>query len=131
MVNQKVKEKLDTYRKAISRLEDILNEEISNDYIYDAVIRRFEFTYEVAWKLMKLTLEYKGIVEARSPRDVFREAFAVGIIKNGDVWFKMLTDRNLTSHTYDQETAIAIYHRIKDDYFETLNLLIEQIERSL
>lgn len=103
------------YSRAVSRLHEILQLE-ANEYIYDATIQRFEFTYELAWKLLKAYLEHIGIAGVNSPRTAFKEAFAAGLINDGDKWIKMLQDRNLTTHTYDEEQAKAIYNRIKQDY---------------
>jgi hypothetical protein len=36
------------------------------------------------------------------------------------VLFRSLKDRNLTSHTYNEETAIAVEAKIRDKYFQLL-----------
>jgi nucleotidyltransferase substrate binding protein (TIGR01987 family) len=100
------------------RLKEALDEDISNPLLYDGVIQRFEFTYELAWKLMKAYLEYEGIAEVNSPRGAFKEAYKAGLIFEGDIWIDMIGDRNLAAHTYNEEMAKAIYNRIKDQYFE-------------
>jgi len=64
----KIEGKLANYKKALDRLEEILQVSPDHSYIYDAAIQRFEFTYELAWKLMKTILEYKGLSEVRTPR---------------------------------------------------------------
>lgn len=54
----------------------------------DATIQRFEFCFELAWKLMKTVLEYEGI-EANSPRSCIREGgtgvdFGCGSVAEND-----------------------------------------------
>lgn len=90
--------------------------------VRDAVIQRFEFTFELLWKSLQLYLQHLGY-EANSPRRVLREAFEAGLIANdeeGDSWMAMLEDRNLTSHTYDEALAEAVYQRIAQQHIHLL-----------
>ena len=110
---ERVKDKLGNYIKAVSKLEQVINAPEENDYKLDAIIKRFEFTYELSWRLLKAYLEYNGI-DAKAPRDCFKEAFAAGVIEDGEGWIDMLEDRNITSHTYNEEDARVICRRISD-----------------
>lgn len=85
----------------------------------DGTIQRFEFTFELAWKLAKHVLDYQGI-EAGNPRDVIKEAFAQNFFKDGNAWIAMLDDRNRTSHVYDEEQVLQIYNKIKKKYYPLL-----------
>ncbi|SHG46744.1 nucleotidyltransferase substrate binding protein, HI0074 family [Thermosyntropha lipolytica DSM 11003] len=117
MSQERLKEKFAEYKKAVYKLKEALEEDVSNPLLYDGVIQRFEFTYELAWKLMKLYLESEGIVTVNSPRSAFKEAFAVGIITEGETWIDMINARNLTVHTYNEQMAKEIYDRVKDKYY--------------
>jgi len=66
-----------------------------------------------------------------SPRDILKDAYAAGIIEEGDTFIKMLTDRNISSHTYDEEMALELYGRIKNDYISLLSKLLEYIEKEI
>ncbi len=114
---ERLREKREEYHRAVLRLKEVLEADVSNPFVYDAAIQRFEFTYELAWKLMKAYLEYDGIAVVNSPRSAFKEAFAAGLIHDGDGWMAMLDDRNLTTHTYDEQKAMEIYERIKGKYY--------------
>lgn len=116
----RLKEKFESFSKSLSKLKEALEKEHIDDYILNATIQRFEFTYELAWKLLKEYLAYNGITDVRTPREVFKEAFATEIIGEGDIWIEMINDRNLTSHTYDEGQAKDIYIRIKKKYFPML-----------
>jgi nucleotidyltransferase substrate binding protein (TIGR01987 family) len=83
-------------------------------------IQFFETTFELAWKLMKDYLSYLGY-EVKSPRDAIKQSFAIELITNGDSWINALMDRNLTTHTYDEEIANEVYQAIKNNYFLLLN----------
>ena len=50
-------------------------------------------------------------------KDATREAFKLGLIKNGEIWMDMIQSRNKTSHTYNQEVAQEIVAAIETDYF--------------
>lgn len=81
------------------------------------IIHWFEFTHELAWNTLKDFLEFRG---GTSPifgsRDATRQAFAAGLIEDGETWMEMIADRNRTSHTYDSETAEAIFQSVKFSY---------------
>lgn len=81
----------------------------------DGVIQRFEFTFELLWKALKIYLENQGII-VKTPRDSFAEAFRINIISDEKIFLDMLEDRNNTSHIYDEETAKKIFNRIRENY---------------
>lgn len=129
MNKERWSEKLNDFKNALDRLEEGINEQIVTSLVIDGVIQRFEFNYELAWKIMRYFLEYQGIEEVKSPRSTFKEAFAVGLIENGEEWIDMLNDRNLTSHTYDEETAKVIFQKIKGKYYHNLRNLYLRLEK--
>ncbi|UFU00234.1 nucleotidyltransferase substrate binding protein [Radiobacillus kanasensis] len=81
MNKERLYERLEDYKKASSRLNEATLLEVEDDIIVDGVIQRFEFTFELSWKLMKAFLEFDGITEIRSPRGAIREAFSYGLAK--------------------------------------------------
>ena len=84
----------------------------------DATIQRFEFTFEAAWKTLQLFLLHQGL-ETTGPRQVLKQAFALGLIPTldeADIWLAMLEDRNLTTHTYREDPAETIAAHIRADY---------------
>lgn len=127
----KVIDKLGDLEKAVKKLREALKRDASqDDLVIDAVIQRFEFTYELSWKLMKAYLEYNGNLETTSPRRTIKEAFKDRIIIKGEKWLKMLNDRNRTSHTYDEEIAYEIYMNVKEEYSALFDgLLVEMKKR--
>lgn len=120
MNKKRLMEEYFEYKKAVNWLGEALQEDVSNPLLYDGVIQRFEFAYELAWKLIRRYLELEGLTEVNSPRAAFREAFAMGIIGDGHTWIDMLNARNLTVHTYNELLAKDIYTRIRDKYYPLL-----------
>lgn len=78
----------------------------------DATIQRFEFCFELAWKMMQGLLADNGI-EAYGPRNSIREAAKLGLLDNPEEWFEFLKARNLTTHTYKEEIAKEVYKKVK------------------
>ena len=127
MIEIRIKELLSDFEKALSRLQEGINAEIQQDILVDAVIQRFEFTFELSWKLMKFYLKFQGI-ECNSPRQTLKQAYQNGIIEEGDEWIDMLMDRNRTSHIYNEQAAFEIYNKIKSNYVKLFDSLLKRIK---
>ena len=102
----------------------------ADDLYLDATIQRFEFTYELCWKLMKAYLQHIG-VEVNNPRAAIRESMKQEIITDKPEWFDMLEKRNLTTHTYHEDIALSVYAAVKkhfvrlfSDFEKKISLLI-------
>jgi len=102
--------------QALVALKQMVDKPMQSDRSnIDACIQRFEFTVELFWKLLKRIIESRGGTPTY-PKDVLREAFKGQLIHDESIWLRMLQDRNLTSHTYNQDLADEIYQRIKTYY---------------
>ncbi|ATY83862.1 nucleotidyltransferase [Kyrpidia spormannii] len=119
MSTNRVSEKYRDYQKALRRLGESLTIDPDQDIVVDGVIQRFEFTFELSWKLMQAYLAREGF-EVNSPWSAIREAFSVGLLDDGDGWIDMMLDQNRASHTYDEQTARDIYQRIKESHYPKL-----------
>lgn len=114
-------QRFDNYKKAFEQLSDAIELMIERELTKlekQGVIQAFEYTHELAWKVMKNFLEYKGVTELFGSKDVTREAFKLGLIENGEIWMQMIQSRNISSHTYDESTADAILELVKNLYFD-------------
>ena len=120
------RQRLDSYHKALMRLDDavaLMRERALSDLERQGVIQAFEFTYELAWNLLKDYLEWQGITGIVGSRDTLREAFKRGLVSDGHAWMAMLQDRNRTMHTYNQQTAREIVTAIEARYITHLDEL--------
>jgi nucleotidyltransferase substrate binding protein (TIGR01987 family) len=73
-----------------------------SDLEKEGLIKRFEFTLELAWKVLKDKMQDDGIIIDRiSPKYVIKQAYSSKYIDNVDIWLSMINDRNLMSHTYN------------------------------
>ena len=104
---------LSQFESALQRFSEALERDIQKDSLFlDAAIQRFEFCFELSWKVLRRHLAREGIA-ASTPREAFKEAFKLGWLAEGDTfWSRMIADRNLTSHTYNQKTALDLYSRL-------------------
>lgn len=112
-------QRLNHYQSALARLDEAVNlagERRLTALEQQGLIQAFEFTHELAWNTMKDFLESKGAQTLYGSKDTTREAYKREIILNGDAWMSMIRDRNLTSHTYNENVALDIAQSILDVY---------------
>ena len=103
--------KRERFEQALKQLQKALAEPKS-EYIRDAVIQRFEFTYELAWNMLKTYLKTQDI-EVLSPKETLKIAFQQGLLEDASAWSELHLKCNLTSHTYDEALAEDIYTYLK------------------
>ncbi len=116
-------------RESAARLAEAVAQP-ETDLVRDATIQRFEFTFEVTWKTLKLYLERQGY-ECGGPRPTLKKAFTENLIptpEEADMWLRMIEDRNLTSHAYDEILAKRIYQHIVTDYSPLLFQMSDRIQ---
>lgn len=130
-MTQKIKTKLENFASAIKRLREAVTaykNEPENKLYRDALIQRFEFTFELAWKSLAEVLKDGGIViEIVAPKNVLKAAYSAGYVANEADWINILEDRNLMSHTYDEETADRIADDICNRYVKAIGNLQKKL----
>ena len=108
------------YNKALTKLGEAValdNERTLSELEKQGLIQAFEYTHELAWKVMQDFFVFQGNTELRGSRDATRQAFSTNLITDGDHWMEMIKNRNLTSHTYNEETSKEIYNNIINDFY--------------
>ena len=128
-MNDELEFALNKLTKAFDKLKDGVNT-ASDELGKDGVIQRFEFTFELIWKTLKIFLQEKGFL-LKSPKDCLKEAFRLGWIQNENLFLNMLEDRNKTSHIYDQQTVEEIFLRVKNEYLIGLEKLLNVLKNQL
>jgi len=99
-----------SFSLAVNRLQEALEVE-PTALNRDASIQRFEFVFELAWKVVQKALREEGL-DCASPRSCMKAAYRQGWIHDESAWLTIMEDRNLTSHTYDETLAVAVYGRL-------------------
>jgi nucleotidyltransferase substrate binding protein (TIGR01987 family) len=123
------KQRFNNYSKAILLLEKfIANGKELNELEVQGMIQAFEYTFELAWNLLKDYYEYQGVTNLQGSRDAFRLAFNRGLISDGEAWMKMIESRSKTSHTYNEETADEIAGAVLNQYYSLFKSLQKTME---
>lgn len=123
------------FERALERFRIVVGErerwvaEGNGDIVLDVAAKRFEFTYEMAWKALKRVLDYLGI-DARAPRPVFKEAYAQGLLGDEQVWLDMIEMRNLSSHVYDEHEISRILLEL-ERYLAAFDSLLNSLRQVL
>ena len=126
MVQQDIRwiQRFSNYRKALAKLSQamaIMSEQLAfndgvDELLQEGMIQSFEYTNELAWKVMKDYAEYQGYTDIRGSRDAIRKALEMGLIDDKQ-WMETIEARNLTSHNYDNDVVSEIYENITNFYF--------------
>ena len=127
-------QRFQNYGKALSQLTRFMERKELNDLEEQGLIQSFEYNHELAWKVLKDFLEFKNIEgQLFGSKDVSREAFKQGLLgdkeEDGIIWMNMINARNLTSHTYNEETTRLIVDAIIDDYYDAFVKLQLKLSR--
>ena len=124
------KQRFQNYLKALASIKDAIElaatRELTN-LEKQGLIKGFEFTFELAWNVMKDYLEEQGINNIIGSKNAVRQAFAKGLIDDGQVWLDMLKDRNLASHSYDETTAKSIASAIINNYYHQFETFADKM----
>lgn len=125
---EELKERLRSCQRALATLDEAVNMPFSL-IVRDASIQRFEYSFESLWKLLKIHLEQHEGILCNSPKSCFREALRVGLlsVEETEMCLVMTDDRNLTSHTYIEAVAEAIYPKLPS-YLAVMRTLLANIQ---
>ncbi len=140
-----MKLELASLRKAVESLEKTLYVASDKDFLaqlnpdqLDAiragVIQNFEVAYEMCWKYIQRWLQQNlSTGDAKFPRtrkEIFRLAARYGLIDDPLPWFAYGDARNLSSYTYDEQKAEAVYETALRFVTEARSLLERLEERN-
>lgn len=127
------KQRFSNFKKAWEQLKEAVVTYKDNppDIIKEGIIQRFEFTHELAWKLMKDYLEYEGFQNINGSRSASREAFNVGLIIEGQIWMDMIESRNKTVHTYNDEILKSEFNKIVNLYCPQFQIFYDKMDKFL
>jgi len=105
----------------------------TDEELRDACIQRFEFTFELSWKMLKrrlqLDLPNAQAVDSMTWRELMRAGAEQGLVQDVDAWMIYRDKRNITSHTYDEAKAIEVASVIPAFAKDAQNLLHRLGER--
>lgn len=124
------KQRFENFDKSYKLLNKYAKQPITTELERAGIIQFFEMTFELAWKVLKDYLEAQEYL-VKSPRETVKQAFQIGLIDNGHVWMDALSNRNLTTHTYDEELANKMTNEIITMYLPELDKMYEKLSKEL
>ncbi|MEW6490759.1 MAG: HI0074 family nucleotidyltransferase substrate-binding subunit [Thermodesulfobacteriota bacterium] len=133
---------LSSLRSAVAALEATLErcedaallarlDAVTRNALRAGAIQHFEFTFELCWKFLQRWLRENATPEdadhPRTRKELFRLAARHRLIDDPAPWFAYADARNLTSHTYNQVQAAAVYECARR-FSSDARLLLQRLE---
>jgi nucleotidyltransferase substrate binding protein (TIGR01987 family) len=130
------KQRFHNFQKALQTLRqaaELAAQRQLSELEKQGLVQGFEFTHELGWNVLKDYLEEQGVAGLIGSKNAARAAFKNGLIEDGEVWMEMIRARNLSSHTYNQETAEELveailhrFHPVFEELARKFNLLAQE-----
>ena len=121
------------FHKACTRLLEVTENGKGMDEMseleLEGLVQRFEYTFELSWKVLQDLLIYKGYEFMLGPNGTLKMAFEDGLISNHDGWRRMAKSRNILSHVYDETEVLPLVRMIYSDYAPLLKQLDEILNK--
>lgn len=128
-------QRYNSFHKAVGRVLEVTasgrSPEQLSDLEKEGLVQRFEYTFELSWKVLQDLFIERGYMVTPGPNPTLKKAFEDGLIMDHDAWRKMMKARNTTSHTYNEEDALAIVESIYLDYAPLLNSLDKRLAQEI
>ena len=127
-------QRLNNFRKALDNLTEAIELSKTRELSKlerQGLIQAFEFTHELSWNTIKDFYESMGEVNIQGSRDAFRMAFKRGLIQDGEVFMASIRSRQLSVHTYNEDSAEEIMYDVVNRYHKAFVVLIEKLEKEI
>ena len=121
-------QRLDNFLRALQTLRqaaELVQQRGLSELEKQGLVQGFEFTHELGWNLLKDYLEAQGVTGLIGSKNAVRSAFKNALINEADAetLMDMIKARNLSSHTYNQETAEEIVAAVLEQFHPTFERL--------
>ncbi len=119
------------YKKALQNLSDAVELDRVRKLSKleeQGLIKAFELVHELSWLVIKDYYQDQGDVAIQGSKDAIRLAFKRGLIDDGEAFMQSIKTRQLTVHTYNEETAHKIHTDIIDVYYGAFKKLAQKLE---
>lgn len=123
---------------SLTSLAEARKRDLTDDFVISGTVQKFCLTFDISWKVMKdIIVDYHKVSSfaSGSPRETLRMAAQLGVI-SGDIWMKMLLDRNALTHDYDGSLArdaahkiVELYLPVFEDFRDTAARYMDQMEK--
>ncbi len=122
---------LESLKKSMQKLSENKDDSI-RDLIEDSCVKRFEYTLETSWKLMKRVLKkvYGKNEQELTVNNIFRFMQGYGFIENWENWKDYYAKRNDTSNEYNIEKSRELI-KIIPQFIADADFFINKLQREL
>ena len=122
---------LESLKKSMQKLSENKDDSI-RDLIEDSCVKRFEYTLETSWKLMKRVLKkvYGKNEQELTVNNIFRFMQGYGFIENWENWKDYYAKRADTSHEYNIEKSRELI-KIIPQFIADADFFINKLQREL
>ena len=126
-----IKNAIITLEEAINYYNTDVEQPIKNMYA-DSCIQRFEYTYELSWKIMKKYLKqfFNKSEQELTMKNIFRYIQGYGLIKDWTKWVEYNEVRNNTSHEYNFNKAQFVL-TVLQTFLEDVKYFITCLEQTI
>lgn len=125
--------KIENFYRSLANLQDVYKYEPPyNHIILAGIVNLYGICFDQALKALKEVLEMQGVTEEklRSPKQILKSAYQSGIITDETRWLEALLSRNnILPQTYEEEIALTIAQKIKEQYVQMFLALKSEIEK--
>ncbi len=123
-------QRFEKFEKSLAELKDVCDLEEYSNIERAGLIKIFELTFELSWKVLKDLLYIEGY-SLRTPREVFRQSFESSYLSEDDceTFLIALRKRNELSHVYDEEMALEAKELIKNVFHPALISLYQTLKQ--
>ena len=124
------KQRFSNYQNAIKLLDELKTLDLDSLSLLEkeGIIRRFKNSLNLAFKALNDKMQFDGLLIDRiSPKMVVKKAYHYQYIDEIDIWLAMINDRNILSHTYNEEVVEQIIPVIKEQYLPLLDRMYETL----
>ena len=111
---ERLNQRIQMAHRALATLQELTPIALPTGVERDAAIQRFEYSTEACWKAAQSVLSIQFGLDLASPKSVIRSCAQNALLTPADARLAMnlVDDRNLTSHTYNEALAQAIWSRL-------------------
>lgn len=127
---------ISSLQKAVASLAEailVYQSNTANQLIRDAMIQRFEYTYELSYKMLRRYLEMSEPNAEEIDRIAFPQLIRIGaekglLLHSWDIWNEYRDARNITSHVYDEKKAAQVAGIIPR-FFKDAQYLTQELQK--
>jgi nucleotidyltransferase substrate binding protein (TIGR01987 family) len=128
-MDEKLAAQLVHYQKALMAFEAAIAEDEGDVKSRNSLLLSFVFTFEMAWKALKVALLVRGLNTPDYAVAVLKAGFQAQLVDDAAAWERLKDHRNNVSHAYDEGLAIQIAAHVREHAVPLFQTLLTRLQR--